>query len=383
MEQKAVAGMEDIERSAPQRARLDLPGFFVSMWIGPVLAIGVLVLAAYRPALWPAAGPLLALWLLSPVAAWGLSLPLGVAPDRLSDVQRLFLDKLARRTWRFFEVFVTAEENWLAPDNFQEHPAQVIASRTSPTNIGIALLANLAAYDFGFAALGQFLGRTRQTLATLARLEKYRGHCYNWYETRTLKPLAPLYVSTVDSGNLMGDLLVLRSGLLELIDAKVSPAQILAGIAHDAERGPGLGSRRDAKSRNRARPDIARRSHTPDRARFGGTERATAHHAQSGDPVWRGCAASPPNGRLPPPMKSYAGGPAPSSGRAPITSPTWASLPTRTSLKSRILWHAKLPPAPMTAAPRCANCSADWIPRQVCATWRLYRKRLGLSSTRC
>jgi hypothetical protein len=96
------------------------------------------LLIAFWPVRMPIAGPLLGLWFLSPAVAWWLSRELAPAPVRLSDEQRLFLYKLSRRTWRYFEVCVAAEENWLAPDNVQEHPARVVASRTSPTNIGVA-----------------------------------------------------------------------------------------------------------------------------------------------------------------------------------------------------------------------------------------------------
>ena len=118
--------------------------------------------------------------------------------------QLIFLRRTARKTWHFFETFVTAQENWLPPDNFQEIPAPAIASRTSPTNIGLALLANLAARDFGYISTGRLIRRTQDTLGAMQRLERYRGHFYNWYETRTLHPLLPLYVSSVDSGNLAG-----------------------------------------------------------------------------------------------------------------------------------------------------------------------------------
>src|SRR5207237_7714193 len=138
------------------------------------------------------------------LVAWWLSRPLEAPAVRLSDRQLQFLEKLSRQTWRYFEVFVTDQENWLPPDNFQESPAPVIASRTSPTNTGMSLLANLAAYDFGYSSAAQLIDRTHKTFQTLARLERHRGHFYNWYDTRSLKPLPPLYVSTVDSGNLAG-----------------------------------------------------------------------------------------------------------------------------------------------------------------------------------
>jgi len=216
---------------AHRGARTDLAGFFLSMGIGPALAPLALWLAFFYPALLFVGGPLLVLWLLSPAIAWWLSRRIEVVPDLLSKNQRTFLRKLSRRTWRFFEVFVTKEENWLPPDNFQENPAPVIASRTSPTNIGMALLANLAAYDFGYLSACQLIERTQKTFTTLARMERHRGHFYNWYETRTLRPLPPLYISTVDSGNLVGHLLVLRMGLLELADAPVVSIQFYTGLS--------------------------------------------------------------------------------------------------------------------------------------------------------
>jgi cyclic beta-1,2-glucan synthetase len=132
--------------------------------------------------------------------------------------QVLFLRRIARRTWAFFEHFVGPADHWLAPDNYQEYRGAAIAHRTSPTNIGVALLANLSAWDFAYIPSGKLLERTANTLQTMASLERYRGHFYNWYDTRTLQILPPSYVSTVDSGNLAGHLLTLRVGLLELAD---------------------------------------------------------------------------------------------------------------------------------------------------------------------
>ena len=214
-------------------ASTELVGFFRTMWFGPAISItATLLLILYEPTMLLVAGPLLGLWLISPFAAWWLSRTLTATPINLSDSQRLFLHKLSRRTWRYFEVFVVAEENWLPPDNFQEQPAEGVASRTSPTNIGVALLADLAARDFGYCSTGLLLDRMRKTFGTLGRMERHRGHFYNWYNTRSLKPLLPLYVSTVDSGNLVGHLLVLRSGMLELIDTKILHSGIFGGL-HD------------------------------------------------------------------------------------------------------------------------------------------------------
>ena len=149
-------------------------------------------------------------------------------------MSRCFCTELARRTWRFFETFVGPEDNWLPPDNYQEHPVAVIAHRTSPTNIGLSLLANLAAYDFGYISAGKLLARTTATFRTLQRMERYQGHLFNWYDTRTLAPILPRYISTVDSGNFVGHLIVLNAGLTEVLDDKIVSAVQFAGLADAA-----------------------------------------------------------------------------------------------------------------------------------------------------
>ena len=211
--------------------RADLAGFYATMWIAPVIALlSGFSIAALQPLQLSLALPLLGLWLGAPWIAWWISQPIESAPPELTAAQLIFLRRAARKTWHFFERFVTAQENWLPPDNFQEVPAPTIASRTSPTNMGLALLANLAARDFGYLSTGAMICRTQDTLASMQRLERFRGHFYNWYETRTLQPLLPLYVSSVDSGNLAGHLLTLGSGLREQADEKVFTPQIFAGL---------------------------------------------------------------------------------------------------------------------------------------------------------
>ncbi len=121
-------------------------------------------------------------------------------------------------------------DNYLPPDNFQEDPPRGIAHRTSPTNIGIALLSNLGAYDFGYITVGEVIERTTQTLATLDKLQRHRGHFFNWYDTRSLEPLAPLYVSTVDSGNLAGHFLTLAAGLEELVSRRILQTEVFGGL---------------------------------------------------------------------------------------------------------------------------------------------------------
>ena len=213
--------------------RPDLAGFYSTMWIAPgiVLASGFL-LVSLQPAQFLLALPLLMLWLAAPWIAWFISQPLESATPNLTAEQQDFLRRTARKTWHFFETFVTAEENWLPPDNFQEFPTPITATRTSPTNLGLALLANLAARDFGYLAQSGLIRRTQDALGTMQRLERHRGHFYNWYDTRTLRPLQPLYISSVDSGNLAGHLLTLGAGLREQADEKLFMPQIFSGV-HD------------------------------------------------------------------------------------------------------------------------------------------------------
>ena len=201
-----------------------------SMWIAPAISIAAVVLLSMtRPAALIAAVPVLALWFVSPAVAWWMSTPIANHRVALTTDQRVFLGRAARRTWSFFETFVGPDDHWLPPDNYQESPA-VIAHRTSPTNMGLSLLANLAAYDFGYIQAGQLVERTSRALQTMAGLERYKGHFYNWYDTQSLKPLPPLYVSTVDSGNLAGHLLTLREGLLALPDDRILRPRMFEGI---------------------------------------------------------------------------------------------------------------------------------------------------------
>jgi cellobiose phosphorylase len=216
---------------AAKKSPRNLPGFAGVMWLGPALGIALAAgLAGTRPdqLLW--AAPLFALWIASPAVALWISRPLVIAPPKLSEEQLRFLHQRARKTWRFFETFVTEGENWLPPDNYQEHPGPLLAQRTSPTNIGLSLLSNLAAWDFGYITSSALLQRVENTLTTLPRMERYEGHFYNWYETRTLRPLNPLYVSTVDNGNFVGLLVTLQSGLADMPGQRILPSRAFSGL---------------------------------------------------------------------------------------------------------------------------------------------------------
>jgi cyclic beta-1,2-glucan synthetase len=218
-------------------SRLKLAGAYWRMGgaVG-IAALAVLAVAAVKPGnLWLAA-PVIALWAASPaLAVWISRAPRVAGQVPLLEPDIGTLRRIARRTWRYFENFVTAEDNMLPPDNFQDDPTPVIAHRTSPTNIGLYLLACVTARDFGWAGTLETVERIEATLATLQRMQRLRGHFYNWYDTRDLRPLEPGYVSTVDSGNLAAHLIVLANACREWIDASATPAMAFAGAGDALE----------------------------------------------------------------------------------------------------------------------------------------------------
>jgi cyclic beta-1,2-glucan synthetase len=194
-------------------------------------ALAALLCVGLKPGAWPVAAPLVLLWAFSPAIAWRISAPPKVTEAQvLSEDETRSLRLLARRTWRFFETFVDAEENALPPDNFQEAPEPARAHRTSPTNLGLYLLSNTVAHDFGWIGILDAVDRLEDTLATMGNLRRFRGHFFNWYDTRDLRPLDPVYVSTVDSGNLAGHLIALAQACRELLDRPLFGPEVLEGI---------------------------------------------------------------------------------------------------------------------------------------------------------
>lgn len=189
---------------------------YKKMWISP--AVGALLIAA--GALTEVSSmPLFVLfgflWIASPLAACEISRPSCYKANRLKEDNKAMLYVLARQMWGYFEEFSTAEHNYLVPDNVQMEPEQKAAPRTSPTNIGLLLASALCARDFGYISTRELVCRVKRTLDTIDKLKKWRGHLLNWYNTKTLEALEPLYVSTVDNGNYIADLILVRQGLLE------------------------------------------------------------------------------------------------------------------------------------------------------------------------
>ncbi len=212
--------------------RLDFFGFYRRMAGGVIIGVVAAVVAwLLGHEIWPVAMPFAALWIASPAVARWVSLSPRIA-GRLpvSDSDALALRLIARRTWRFFEIFVTPADHMLPPDNFQEDPAPMLAHRTSPTNLGLYLLSVVCARDFGWIGTIEAIERLEATLATMSSLARFRGHFYNWYDTQDLRPLEPRYVSSVDSGNLAGHLIALANACREWRGLPLANARRLAGI---------------------------------------------------------------------------------------------------------------------------------------------------------
>ena len=216
-------------RGGPPR----LAAFMREMIVSPLVAIGGLALVVLlRPGALLAAAPILVLWTAAPFIAFALSRPVPTRRAVLNTEDREFLRLVAQKTWRYFETFMGPGDHALPPDNVQIVPELTIAHRTSPTNIGMALLATLAAHDFGFIDTTGLAARIEATLTTVESLERFEGHLLNWYDTRTLAPLTPSYISTVDSGNLAGALLTLTVALrqLHLDDLAVRAVALFDGM---------------------------------------------------------------------------------------------------------------------------------------------------------
>jgi len=186
---------------------------------------------AFRPPALPTIGSLSVIWLLSPLIAYWVSKARVFKREALHAEDVQFARHVVRKTWRFFETFVGAEDNWLPPDNFQEDPAPVIAHRTSPTNMGLLLLSTSAAHDLGYVSSLEFIEREELTFATMARLGRLHGHFFNWYDTKSLEPLLPQYISTVDSGNLAGHLIAVKQACVEFPDCKLFDRRVIEGLS--------------------------------------------------------------------------------------------------------------------------------------------------------
>jgi cyclic beta-1,2-glucan synthetase len=221
-------------RAASQVAKVatnTLGGYYRMMAGAVVIGVAALAipLAAGSSGAW-LGGVFGLLWVVSPAIAWFVSRPEETEEHlEIAESDLVALRQMARRTWHYFDTFVKAENHWLPPDNFQETPAPIVAERTSPTNIGVYLMSVVSARDFGWISFGDTIDRLERTIATIEGMRRHRGHLYNWYETLSLTPMMPPYVSAVDSGNLAGHLVAVAAACRQWAE---TPAVHLQGDFH-------------------------------------------------------------------------------------------------------------------------------------------------------
>ncbi len=218
---------------AKESPQLNMRGFYLKMAGGTSLGLIMAAAAvAFAPSSWPLVLPFALLWLIAPaLASWASRSPTAVR-FAIADSDAQDLRLIGRRTWRFFETFVTPSSNMLPPDNFQETPKPIVAQRTSPTNIGLYLLSTVAARDFGWTGTTETVERLEATFDAMQKLPQLKGHFFNWYGTQDLQALAPAYVSSVDSGNLAGHLIALANACDEWADdSHVSVPNARPGMA--------------------------------------------------------------------------------------------------------------------------------------------------------
>lgn len=212
----------------------DLVSYYRRMWFSPVYGAIVFIQCIFltKGYIWCGAVAFL-LWLIAPGIAYYISKPLyyinnntnTISNDRLNEFRLL-----ARKTWCYFDEFAGKDDNFLPADNYQLHPNKGVAHRTSPTNIGLLLVSNLAARDMGYINTIDLIERTENTISTVEKMEKWNGHLFNWYNTTNLEVLRPKFVSTVDSGNFVGYLMVMNEGLKEYNNKPVYDESIIEGL---------------------------------------------------------------------------------------------------------------------------------------------------------
>lgn len=228
--------LEWVPASMAEKKAQPALGFFLrKMWVVFLEFLLFLVLMSLRTPSSPLLAWSLALiWLSSPWIAYQIS-PRKAAVPPLSAEETTYLRREARRIWSFYEDLAQKDHHYLPPDNYQVYPPREAANRTSPTNIGLMMLATVSARDMGYLSITRMLDMVDKLLLTVSKLEKWEGHLFNWYNTNDLSVLRPRYVSSVDSGNFVGYLIALKQSLLEYRDKPLIDDDIVQGLMETCE----------------------------------------------------------------------------------------------------------------------------------------------------
>ncbi|SET37424.1 Cellobiose phosphorylase [Natronincola peptidivorans] len=217
----------DIEKNLKNDKQSTITRMKSGIYIGIATLLIILFIAPYNILYFI---PIVIAWGIGPYAAFEISKETEKTKEGLPEDDLLQLRKIARKTWGYYEDFAGEENNYLPPDNYQVFPPNKIAYRTSPTNIGFLLMSILSARDFGYLSTGEMFNRIEKTIATIERMDRWKGHLYNWYDTRTLEILRPYYVSTVDSGNFVSYLMTVKEGLKEYLEKPIIDMKLPEGI---------------------------------------------------------------------------------------------------------------------------------------------------------
>lgn len=211
-----------------KKLKNDLKSYTIKMKSGPILGVLTILLGYFiAPQIIYLSIFIGVLWMISPIVAYKISL------EQLEIKEIIDIDivkRIGRKTWRYYESLINEENNYLPPDNFQEYPYNGLAYRTSPTNIGFLLLAMLSARDMGYVTTSKMAILLDNTMSTIEKMDKWEGHLYNWYSTTSLQPLKPHFISTVDSGNFISYLYVIKEGLKEYLESPLIDIKLFQGI---------------------------------------------------------------------------------------------------------------------------------------------------------
>ncbi len=214
----------DVEMKLGKRFK----NFIAFMWKGSIISLLILFLAFNSGvSIGILSVPSCTIWILSPLVAYFISRDRAIENTDMRAEEIIFLRKISRKTWAYFQDFINDENNWLGPDNYQEDPPNGVAHRTSPTDLGMGLTSNIVAYDLGYLGIIDTVSRIGKSMTSMEEMATYKGHFYNWYDTKTKAPLYPRYVSTVDSGNLVGYLWLVSQALEDYLQVPIfNPMQV-------------------------------------------------------------------------------------------------------------------------------------------------------------
>ncbi|MFL0194789.1 GH36-type glycosyl hydrolase domain-containing protein [Clostridium sp. WILCCON 0269] len=218
-------------------SKKEFSNYLSSMWVGSAIGIIVALLGfmnSVERALLIL--PFCIIWFFSPWVAFNISMERkSNKSEEIGKDEKKLLRKLSRETWAYFEDFIAPETNWLSPDNYQEKPYKGIAYRTSPTNMAMGITSNIVAYDLGYIGISELQYRLDNIILNMQSLEKYKGHFYNWYDIKNKTPLYPRYISTVDSGNLVGYIWLVEETLDEYMKYPLINRNLTLGLKDTLE----------------------------------------------------------------------------------------------------------------------------------------------------